>query len=555
MKKKIVLLLASPVVIALASCGGGGGKKPEEEIKFTQIVNQQEEMTIDANGQKELMVNYDIKNNNYLKLLVNSTSNFKGQFVYSEIADATHIVSEDFFVEGNATEEVEFRQFLDAFRTDLNSLTGEEMSVGDFSKRLEKIVFINYQDTPINITVNGLYMSDHKIPELEKEIYIEKDNLKVGMDLSTGGTLTYLEKTSMNGKTVNEVLNDENKIEIGPGFTGEEKLSEHVNLINIYDPGRQIQQSYYAGVGGNGGSEIERQKYSDVDANGYKRRWCNTAGGYYWPYNPVQGGDEASCISQIIDYRKSEDELYCKVRSLDWAAGKGDADHPINDPGNRVTKSYTENWYTIKDGVLYAKNRFIDWNGFTDLNTVAAHNLEIPATYIAHPLHTFCCYDGIEPWTGDVDNFDIQPELGSWKHGSYQTSHHEEDWFAWVNGEDMSNAFGVGIYIPGANYYASGRSDPSTNVDVEINHGAYAAKILETQYNKPDPTSDYTSCYVRNTDYTAPVVTVRMKEYKALEYQYVVAVDYVKSFRKRFKKIHTAGEIDAFNAAGLTAWN
>ena len=71
-------------------------------------------------------------------------------------------------------------------------------------------------------------------------------------------------------------------------------------------------------------------------------------------------------------------------------------------------------------------------------------------------------------------------------------------------------------------------------------------------YNKPAPTSDYTSCYVGNTSYTAPIVNVRMKEYVPLSYTYVVAVDYLPIMRSAFKNINEAGII---TNKGLEAWD
>ncbi|MBR2622816.1 MAG: hypothetical protein IKD15_01165, partial [Clostridia bacterium] len=71
-------------------------------------------------------------------------------------------------------------------------------------------------------------------------------------------------------------------------------------------------------------------------------------------------------------------------------------------------------------------------------------------------------------------------------------------------------------------------------------------------YNKKAPTSDYTSCYVGNTSYTAPVVHVRMKEYVALSYTYVIAVDYLPVMRAAFKDIAQSG---AITNEGLNAWD
>ncbi len=51
---------------------------------------------------------------------------------------------------------------------------------------------------------------------------------------------------------------------------------------------------------------------------------------------------------------------------------------------------------------------------------------------------------------------------------------------------------------------------------------------------------------------TAPVVSVRMKEYVPLSYSYVVAVDYLDIMRKDFKEIYEKGEMTNL---GLKAWD
>ena len=66
------------------------------------------------------------------------------------------------------------------------------------------------------------------------------------------------------------------------------------------------------------------------------------------------------------------------------------------------------------------------------------------------------------------------------------------------------------------------------------------------------PTSIYTSSYVGNTSYTAPVANVRMKEYIPFSYSYVVAVNYLDIMRKDFKAIYEQGEM---TNQGLKAWD
>jgi hypothetical protein len=217
----------------------------------------------------------------------------------------------------------------------------------------------------------------------------------------------------------------------------------------------------------------------------------------------------------------------------------------------RTTKSYIENVYTIKGGMLYVENRFIDWNGFSDMENIPVHTLEIPAAYVVHPLSNYVCYVGGNPWNLSDTNYEREPDLPGWWLGeeTHVNFTHPEDWFAWVNDED----FGVGVYVPNAGAYISGRNNSGRHISHPNNSDAKYSKMANDYlYNKPAPTSAYTSCYVGNTSYTAPIVNVRMKEYVPLSYTYVVAVDYLPIMRSAFKNINEAGII---TNKGLEAWD
>lgn len=574
-------------LIALMTLSAMTGCEPHEnssEVSSDEEVITFKDTLLEAQPVKTLAVeetvtyeiNRDILDMNYVQILLKLSGNVRGKFHYVNNIDAAQAVTEDFFIEGNETGDVvDFRQFFDAFRPQniniIDKATGDyqEMSVGKFEKVLQSIEFANLEDAPITLEIKAVNISDRVIPEFDKEIYIESEELKVGMDLLTGGALTYLERKEYDGDTIDEVITEDGDIKIGVDYASrpevQMEISSHVNLINIYDAGRQIQQSYYGSIGGHGLSEEERKSKDHGDGgtqNGYTRNISRTAdrNGYYWPYNPVQGGDEVVNFSQIIDFRRTKDELYCKVRPLDWAGYEsGGYGNPTN---NRVTKSYMENWFRIQDGMLYATNRFIDWNGFYDLENIPAHNIEIPATYISQPLHIYQTYNGDQPYAEDLDErygmLDRNDRLGPWKNGGYRSNQHTEDWFAWTNDED----FGVAVYIPGATYYSSGRSCVGTKMNslspegLPLNIGAYDSSMAgDYRYNKSECENDSTSCYLRNTSYTAPVKAVKLKEYIPLEYTYVVAVDYVRVFREAFREIDALGIVKQFNEIGLNNWN
>ena len=524
--------------------GMGGGNSTSENVEAgaetLEVLGEQEVATLQKGQSKTYAVNKDITGKDYIKLLVNTNVNLVGQFQYHDVADKDKIVTEDFFIE-KGEGDVEFKQFFDRFRN-----TGH----GLFDKQLLSITVTNVDDAEGKVQMKNATVTNRVIDDYEREVYVTKGKIKVGADLATGGTLTYLQRLDYNGQTIDEVVrNNEVVIDVDAKSTlsGEDEfLSSDVNLINIFDAGRQFQQSYYANVGGTKADTPAKMKeggYSnavqpdDYGSNGYNRGFCKTAdiNGYYWPYNPVQGGDVVSNPSQIIDYEVTENEIYVKVRAMDWSKGDNGEHYTGTVMGGETTKSYMENWYTVKGNMVYVTNRFVDWNGFEGLEKVPAHSNELPAAYVVHPFHNYVCYNGGDTsWKGELTKVEAP---GSWVKEAVRNQNPIEHWFAWVNDSD----FGVGVYIPGTDVFVSGRSNSSVNKKLNINSDAFDSPLTnEYRYNKPEAVSKYTSCYVRNTSYTAPVVVWTMKSYVPMQYTYVISVDYVDVMRQQFKGLDEA---------------
>ena len=559
MKKLAGLMALIMSLSCLTACdlsallGGGTSSESssienvEEGEKSLEVLGEQEMVTLKKDESKTYAVNKDITGLDYIKLLVNTNVNLVGQFKYHDVADKDKIVTEDFFIEKGEEGDVEFKQFFDRFRK-----TGH----GLFDKQLLSITVTNVDDAEGKVQMKKATVTSRVIDDYEREVYVTKGKMKVGADLATGGTLTFLQRLDYEGKTIDEVVrNNEVVIDVDAKSTlneanGDEYISSEVNLINIFDAGRQFQQSYYANVGGTKADtpdEMREGGYSnavqpdDYGSNGYNRGFCKTAdvNGYYWPYNPVQGGDVVSNPSQIIDYEVSENEIYVKVRAMDWSKGDNGEHYTGTVMGGETTKSYMENWYTIKGNMVYVTNRFVDWNGFEGLEKVPEHSNELPAAYVVHPFHNYVCYDGKDTtWKGELTKTEAP---GSWVKEAVRNQNPIEHWFAWVNDND----FGVGVYIPGTDVFVSGRSNSSTSKKLNINSDAYDSPLTnEYRYNKPEAASRYTSCYVRNTSYTAPVVVWRMKSYVPMQYTYVISVDKVDVMRQQFKDLDENNVVD-----------
>ena len=557
MKKKLAALLSGLMAIGcfsgcdLSALLGGGTTSTDGEgssitsevegLSYEKLLGAQAEKTLAVGETVSFDIKKDLGDKNYMKIEFSSDANLYGEFVYSDLSDATKVVKECFYLEAGDTE---FKQFLDAYRPN---------GIGLFEKHLQSVTLTNVSNKAGKVKLNGVSVADRDIPEVDCEIYLEKNSLKIGVDLALGGSITFVSRTDYQGQTVDEIVDKDGNVKYGinaKAEPGAQYASSDVNLVTIYDPGRQIQQSYYAEVGG-----------TDDEAtgeNGYQRGFCFTdsSEGDWWSYNPVQAGDCADNPSQLIDYEVKNNQIYIKARPLDWGKGwaekwSGKYEQKARElgisvdelglfKGGRTTKSYMENTYTIKGGMLYVDNEFVCWEGFTDMDKIRMRTNEIPAFFPVHTLHTFVTYNGMAPWTGDTVNMFTHKNPPSHGTGNHQTG--TEDWFAWVNDDN----FGMGLYVPNVDYYAYSKINPSASKDVDKNKGALACPTVSDPAllrNKALPTSDYTSCYVFNACYTAPVVQGTMKAYTPISYQYVLAVDYVEAMRSNFYDIHESGII------------
>ncbi|MCM8532502.1 MAG: hypothetical protein NE330_15160, partial [Lentisphaeraceae bacterium] len=116
----------------------------------------------------------------------------------------------------------------------------------------------------------------------DKIDYIENAKLKLGINLSSGGSVFYL--STLSGK----------------------------NLLNHYDRGRYIQQSYYGRKDGT--------------------MWMDK----HWVWNPVQGGHYKGDGATVLEYKKSADAIYVKSTPVHWASGES------------LTNSVMEQWIVLK---------------------------------------------------------------------------------------------------------------------------------------------------------------------------------------------------------------
>jgi hypothetical protein len=206
-----------------------------------------------------------------------------------------HSVTDDFYLEAGT----------DTFSCLITQYLNDKKGMG-----ITRMTFSTCNGKPAEFALCALEVQDYPVYGIgANTYYIENPRYKLGIRLTWGGGINYLEdKTS-----------DINRLK---------------NLVNQADTGRLIQQSYY-GV-------QENAQYKPSKYNG--STWC---------YNPVQGGDVAQNHSRIIDIVVTEYSVYVKSQPMDWAKD------------NSITPSYMENTYTVYSDRVQVDNRFVDCSNWT----------------------------------------------------------------------------------------------------------------------------------------------------------------------------------------------
>ena len=171
------------------------------------------------------------------------------------------------------------------------------------------------------------------------------------------------------------------------------------NVINHWDRGRLVQQSYY---GAEDGSMWDKQS---------------------WRWNPVQGGGWRGEPAQVLDLRVERAFLYARSMAKHWATG---ADLP---------DVIFEQWITLTSQLAHVRFR-MTYSG-TNGHPTITH--ELPAVFLEPHFDTLLVYEGDKPWTGAP----VNRSRPGWPN---ESRHFTERWAAYVN----TNNYGLGAYVPGA---------------------------------------------------------------------------------------------------------
>jgi hypothetical protein len=171
--------------------------------------------------------------------------------------------------------------------------------------------------------------------------WLENGEIKLGVDLSLGGSITWLS-----------------------GADG-------VNRVNNFDHGRQIQLSYFSGPAP---FETSEQKPSE--------HWRHLG------WNPIQSGDDFRNGSKVVEHRNDGRSIYVKCLPLQW-------------PLDRVPgECFFESWLELESSVLKARARLT--MARSDRTQYSARLQELPALYANAAYHRVVSYSGARPHSGEA---------------------------------------------------------------------------------------------------------------------------------------------------------
>eukprot|EP00879_Flechtneria_rotunda_P002025 GHRR01002203.1.p1 GENE.GHRR01002203.1~~GHRR01002203.1.p1 ORF type:complete len:408 (+),score=103.77 GHRR01002203.1:868-2091(+) len=221
----------------------------------------------------------------------------------------------------------------------------------------------------------GSQTATHVIPAPDGTIHLLNAKLRVGIDPARGGAIVHLSSPAMQPK---ELAN--------------------TNLVNTWDRGRLIQQSYYGCYDGS--------------------CW----NGKPWNWNPVQAGSWQNQAPLLLQADVHEGVVTATVVPRNWGGQE-----------------------LLPDVVMTTKVQLLgdvvkvhfSMNYYGNITHMLRHQ-EVPAVFLTRQLDKLAMYTGQQPWTEDQIAY-------YWPGTSGQYYKPSEKWSAYVHN---TTGFGVGSYTP-----------------------------------------------------------------------------------------------------------
>jgi hypothetical protein len=213
------------------------------------------------------------------------------------------------------------------------------------------------------------FVLTHFISAEDEAVFLENGILKLGVNLSAGGSIFYFGRTRLNE-----------------------------NVLNHYDRGRFIQQSYYGRVDGS--------KWDKKD----------------WVWNPVQGGHYEGKGARVVEVKKSKEDIYLKSVPVHWATGE------------ELDDCLMEQWIILKGQIVHVRYKFT----YKGEEEHPVKSQEVPAVFVDSRFSRLVFYAGDSPWT----NGEVDAVIPGWPNKSQKMT---ENWAAFIDEKD----WGIGVFTPG----------------------------------------------------------------------------------------------------------
>ncbi|GAB5439667.1 MAG: hypothetical protein Fues2KO_00160 [Fuerstiella sp.] len=190
-----------------------------------------------------------------------------------------------------------------------------------------------------------VYISPLSIVAGEELRTIDNGVASVGIDLDKGGAITWLSTKAYRR-----------------------------NMVNVHDPGRLIQQSYYAGA------SLERR------TEGQHEAWSP------WPWNPIQGGGVGSW-AQTSKFDRNNNTLFCETTPKLW------------DMPNEKSQSTMRQWTAFESSLpntIVVRCEFVSLRDERDRwGPAVVRHQEVPACYFTRNFAHVKRYLGHGKWRAE----------------------------------------------------------------------------------------------------------------------------------------------------------
>lgn len=275
-------------------------------------------------------------------------------------------------------------------------------------------------------TAHGFSPDVHHIrADPDKFRYIDNGVIRVGVDLTRGGSIGFLSAS-------NDVGN---------------------NVVNCHDMGREVQLSFYANPG------VYNPPTPQYPNGACDHLFMKTT----WPWNPIGAGDIDGNHGQIISVSQpTPHSLHIVSRPLQWACHNVSCECTFE---QIVTLDGTPGGTGVKVTATLHSAR-------TDTFTPAPRGQELPAVYSVGALWHLVTYNGSKPWSGAPTVEYATDPLHSppWHPGFFNAT---ENWAALLD----DGGWGMGVVSPKVSTFLGGFAGPPGAGGPHDNPTGYIAPV------------------------------------------------------------------------------